>query len=83
MTAVTPGLMPNESPSTFTNIKCHILIIGCGLGGLAAAIAIRKVGHEVTILEKKALLQELDYDSIKNEQARRLTSCGFPARRWD
>ena len=83
MIAVTPGLMPNESPSTLTNIECHILIIGCGLGGLAAAIAIRKAGHKVTILEKRALLQEVDYDSIKNEPARRLISCGLPARRWD
>ena len=60
MTDVTPGIMPNGSSSTLTNIKCHILIIGCGLGGLAAAIAIRKVGHEVTILEKRAQLQEVD-----------------------
>ena len=52
--------------SRSANTKCHILIIGCGLGGLAAAIAISKVGHEVTILEKRAELEEVDYDTIGN-----------------
>ena len=66
MTDVTSRLMPNESASRLTDIKCHILIIGCGLGGLAAAIAIRKFGHEVTILEKRAQLQEVGLDSIKD-----------------
>ncbi len=58
--------MLNGPASTLTDTKCHVLIFGCGLGGLAAAIAIRKVGHEVTILEKRAELQEVDYDSMKN-----------------
>ena len=66
MTDITPGPMPNGSPSTLTNTKCHFLIIACGLGGLAAAIAIGKVSHEVAILEKRAQLQEVDYDSMKN-----------------
>ena len=39
----------------------HVLIIGCGLGGLAAAIGIRRAGHDVTILEKAAELQEVGY----------------------
>ena len=66
MRDITTGLIPHGSPSTLTDTKCHILIIGCGLGGLAAAIAIRKVGHEVTILEKRAELQEVDDDTIEN-----------------
>ncbi|MCJ1351949.1 MAG: hypothetical protein MMC33_001933 [Icmadophila ericetorum] len=35
-----------------------IIIIGCGLGGLAAAIAIRKAGHRVTVYERAPNLAE-------------------------
>ena len=59
MTDITPRIMTDGSPSTLMDTNCRTLIIGCGLGGLAAAIAIRKVGHEVTILEKRAQLQEV------------------------
>ena len=59
MTDVAPKTMPDGSPSTLMGTNCHTLIIGCGLGGLAAAIAIRRFGHEVTILEKRAQLQEV------------------------
>src|SRR6478672_8972722 len=31
----------------------HIIVIGSGFGGLAAAIRLQKQGHEVTILEKR------------------------------
>ena len=66
MTDITTGLISHGSSPRSTKTKCHILIIRCGLGGLAAAIAIRKVGHEVTILEKRAELQEVDDDTIEN-----------------
>jgi 6-hydroxynicotinate 3-monooxygenase len=32
--------------------KLHIAIIGAGMGGLAAAAALRKVGHDVTVYEQ-------------------------------
>jgi len=37
----------------------HIGIIGAGLGGLAAAIAIIRAGHKVTILEQAPALGEV------------------------
>ena len=42
-----------------TSSAYHFLIIGCGLGGLAAAIGIKRAGHDVTISGKKAELQEV------------------------
>jgi NADPH-dependent glutamate synthase beta subunit-like oxidoreductase len=42
-----------------TSSAYHFLIIGCGLGGLAAAIGIKRAGHDVTISEKTAELQEV------------------------
>ena len=41
------------------NIACHIVIVGCGLGGLAAAIALKRQGHDVTMLEQAARLSEV------------------------
>ncbi len=31
--------------------RCNVLVVGAGLGGLAAAIGIRKAGHNVIVLE--------------------------------
>ncbi|KAK0648458.1 FAD binding domain-containing protein [Cercophora newfieldiana] len=36
----------------------EIIIIGAGIAGLSAGIALRRAGHKVTILEQSALLQE-------------------------
>lgn len=52
----------------------HILIVGCGLGGLACAIAARHEGVEVTILEQGDGLNEVDV-AYSNTRAN-LTNAG-------
>ena len=37
----------------------HVVVVGAGLGGLAAAIATRQAGHSVTICEQAAELGEV------------------------
>ena len=39
--------------------NCQIAIVGCGLGGLAAAIALRRQGHDVIMLDQAAQLSEV------------------------
>lgn len=39
--------------------KIDVVIVGAGLGGLAAAVGLRKAGHNVTILEQAAELGEV------------------------
>lgn len=41
-----------------------IIIVGAGLGGLAAAIGISKAGHRVTILEQAEQLGEVGQNRV-------------------
>ena len=38
---------------------CQVAIVGCGLGGLAAAVALRRQGHDVIMLDQAAQLSEV------------------------
>ena len=38
---------------------CNVSVVGAGLGGLAAAIGIRKAGQDVIVLERMPELREV------------------------
>lgn len=38
---------------------CNVIIVGAGIGGLTAAIAIRRAGFHITVLEQAAELGEV------------------------
>ena len=39
--------------------KLNIIVAGAGIGGLTAAIALRRSGHKVTVYEKASLSHEI------------------------
>ena len=39
--------------------SCNVAVVGCGLGGLAAAIGIKRAGHSVTVFEQAKALSEV------------------------
>lgn len=55
-----------------------VIIVGAGIAGLAASIALRRVGHEVTILERSEFKSEIGAAiTITANGSRILESWGF------
>jgi salicylate hydroxylase len=53
----------NESSSVHgrpATVPLHIIVVGAGLGGLSAAVALARRGHSVTVLEQAAELGEVN-----------------------
>lgn len=41
------------------SLPLHILVVGCGLGGLAAAFTLAKAGHRITLVESAPAIGEV------------------------
>ena len=54
-----PGIISKGDGGVRSHISLRIVICGAGLGGLGAAIALRRSGHEVVVLEGASHLSEI------------------------
>lgn len=51
--------MSNMADACDSRPVFSVLIVGCGLSGLASALALAQAGHRVTVFERNAKLQEV------------------------
>lgn len=65
-----------KSASARTNVPHEVIVIGAGLGGCAAALAMKHHGHEVTVFEKLSNFRRLGDSLGLGENATKLL------RRW-
>ena len=48
-----------ESTTSASFVPLNVIVIGCGIGGLAAAIALQRHGHRVTAYERAHFASEV------------------------
>ena len=57
---LTPDLGPIRDNQVFKGTKSmHVLVVGAGIGGLTAALCLRRTGHEVTVFDSVGELKPL------------------------
>ncbi|KAK7042250.1 FAD/NAD(P)-binding domain-containing protein [Favolaschia claudopus] len=54
-----PHVLPSIRHNPSTVLPLHFAIVGCGLGGLAAAFCLGRAGHTVSVFESASCLQEV------------------------
>lgn len=70
--------MESANGDRASKLPYHVLIIGAGLGGLAAAIGIKQAGRDVTVLEKMTELREVRFCiSLWNPSAKQSPRLGL------
>lgn len=58
-----------------SRVQLRVVIVGCGIGGLAAAYCLGRAGHHVTVVEAASALREVGAGI-------QLTPSKFSLRRW-
>lgn len=64
-----------EYSTTILNMSSHnhlrpvfsVVVVGCGLGGMASALALAEAGHQVAVIERSPELQEVKFQSYIND----------------
>ncbi|KAF7342747.1 FAD/NAD-binding domain-containing protein [Mycena sanguinolenta] len=56
--------MPSTSPDTLNGneggrLRLHIVVVGCGIGGLSAAYCLGRAGHRITVVERASKITDI------------------------